>query len=238
MGFVTGPEQPAAAEKRPQQISFSNELVRKTIHMGSLSIPIIYYYIHKAIALEILLPLTIFSVVIDVGRHYVPAIQSAVSKAFDKILRPHERHPGLLSGATYVFISALFCVAVFPKLITVTAFSILIVSDSSSAIFGRAFGKHKFFDKSLEGTIAFVLTAWVVILLTPKAGPVGIEYAIGAIAAIVGGIAEAASVSLHLDDNFSIPVSIGGTMWALYWLMSMLDPAAYGNLYRTLLSIS
>jgi dolichol kinase len=220
------------------QISFGSELIRKSIHLASLSIPIIYYYVHRETALAFLLPMALVSVGIDVGRYHIPAIKHLVEKMFNKILRPHERRAGLLSGATYVLISALICVAVFPKLITLTAFSILIVSDSSSAIFGRAFGKHKFLDKSLEGTLAFIVSAWLVILIVPKAGPLPIEFFIGAFAAVVGGVAEAASVSLHLDDNFSIPVSIGLTMWGLYWLMSMLDPASYGALYQKLLGIS
>jgi dolichol kinase len=220
------------------QISFASELIRKSIHLASLSIPIIYYYVTRRTALTFLLPMALLSIGIDVGRYHVPAIKQIVERMFNKILRPHERHPGLLSGATYVLISALICVLVFPELITITAFSILIVSDSSSAIFGRAFGKHKFFDKSLEGTLAFIASAWLVILIVPKAGPMNVEYIIGAIAAIIGGIAEAASVSLHLDDNFSIPVSIGLTMWGLYWLMSVLDPTSYGALYQKLLGIS
>lgn len=241
-GFTAEPGKPEASQmpehEREDQISFASELIRKSIHLASLSIPIIYYYVHRETALAFLLPMALISVGIDVGRHYIPAIQRMVEMMFDKILRPHERQVGLLSGATYVLISALLCVAVFPKLITLAAFSILIVSDSSSAIFGRAFGKHKFFDKSLEGTFAFIVSAWLVILIVPKAGPVPIEFAIGAFAAIIGGVAEAASVSLHLDDNFSIPVSIGGVMWGLYWLIAKLDPAQYAALYTKLLGIS
>lgn len=245
--FVTDPEhpedrlEPGSLDAPPVirgQISFSNELIRKSIHLGSLSIPIIYYFIHRETALYVLVPLTIFSIAIDVGRFYIPAIRRFVEVLFDRILRPHERNPGLLSGATYVLISALFCVAVFPKLITVTAFSILIVSDGASALFGRAFGKHRFFDKSLEGTAAFIVSAWIVVMITPKVGPLPIEYAIAAFAAIVGGIAEAASVTLHLDDNFSVPVSIGFTMWGLYYLISLLDPAQYAALYHVLLHTS
>lgn len=241
MGFVTGPtstEEPERPEVSSHQISFSSELIRKGIHLGSLSIPIGYYFLSRDTAIDILLPLTIFSIVIDVGRFYIPAIQRIIEQFFDRILRPHERHPGLLSGATYVFISALFCVFIFPKLITVTAFSILIVSDGSSAIFGRAFGKHRFLDKSLEGTLAFILSAWIVIFITPKVGPIPVEYFIAAFAAIVGGIAEAASVTLHLDDNFSVPVSVGFTMWGLYFLLSRLDPESYAWLYRGLLHLS
>ena len=220
------------------QITFSGELLRKMLHLGSLSIPVVYYFISRNLAIEILLPITVFSIFIDVSRHYIPAIARMVSRLFDKIIRPHERQNGLLSGATYVFISALFCVFIFPKLITITAFSILIVSDASSALVGRAFGRHRLFDKSLEGTLAFIVSAWIVILLTPKVGPVPMEYVIAAIAAVIGGLAEAASVTLHLDDNFSVPVSIGFVMWGLYLLLGRIDPAHYASLYQSLLHIS
>ncbi len=212
--------------------------MRKTLHIGSLSIPVGYYYLSRETALMILVPLTIFSIAIDIGRHYIPPLKRAINSIFARILRPHERTSGLLSGATYVFISALFCVFVFPKMITITAFAVLIVSDASSALVGRAFGRHKFLDKSLEGSIAFVISAWIVILLTPKAGPVAAEYAIGAIAAVVGGIAEAWSVTLRFDDNFSVPVSIGFTMWGLYYLLSRIDPATYESIYRSMLAFA
>jgi dolichol kinase len=226
------------------QISFSSELIRKGIHLASLSIPIFYYYVSRSTALAVLLPIVILSVAVDFGRHYIPALERQVERLFNSILRPHERKAGLLSGASYVLVSALICVAVFPKIITVTAFAILIVSDSSSAIFGRAFGKHKFLDKSLEGTFAFIVSAWAVVLMSPKAGshlghtPLIMEYLIGAFAAVVGGVAEAGSVTLHLDDNFSVPISIGLTMWGLYWLLSVLDPGSYGAIYQMLLHSS
>ena len=246
-GFTTGPmsaenlsemESGQTSPTIPGQISFTSELIRKCIHLASLTIPIVYFYVHREAALLFLVPATLFSIGIDVGRHYIPAIHRIVEQLLGRILRPHERWAGLLSGATYVLISALICVAVFPKLITMTAFSILIVSDSASAIFGRKFGKHRFIDKSLEGTMAFIVSAWLVILIAPKAGPVLIEYFIGAFAAVVGGVAEAASVTLHLDDNFSVPVSVGLMMWGLYWLISKLDPGSYGTLYHALLHIS
>lgn len=226
------------ATEKNSQISFSGELVRKGIHVVSLSIPILYYYVTRPTALAILVPFALFSFVVDFGRHYVGAIQRLVGKIFDPILRPHERKSGLLSGATYVLVSAVFCVLVFPKLITITAFSILIVSDASSALIGRKFGRHRFFDKSLEGSLAFLLSAWIVILLTPKAGHDPIELAIAAIAAAVGTVAEAASASTRLDDNLSVPVSIGFTMWGLYWLLAQMDPARYAALYQALLLFS
>lgn len=239
-GVITSTTPPSAAAPlpEPQQITFSSELIRKVIHLASLSIPVLYFYVTRETALWILFPIGIFSVFIDVGRHYIGGLERVVGKIFNPILRPHERKRGLLSGATYVIISALFCVLFFPKLITITAFSILIVSDASSALIGRAYGRHKFFDKSLEGSVAFVLSAWIVIFITPKAGPMPVEYILAAFAAVIGGIAEAASARTRLDDNFSVPLSIGFSMWGLYYLLSIWHPAQFGTLYQKMLGFS
>lgn len=120
-----------------------------------------------------------------------------------------------LNGATYVFISALVCVIIFPKIFFITAFSILIISDTLAALIGRKFGKHKFLSKSFEGTLAFFLSAIVVVLLTPKIEGLMPEYLIGFAAAAVGAIVENISFGLA-DDNLAIPLSIGAVMWLLY----------------------
>jgi dolichol kinase len=104
---------------------------------------------------------------------------------------------------------------IFPKVIFISAFSILIVSDSLAALIGRKFGKHKFLSKSLEGTLTFFVSACIVILFTPKVGGFSEEYLIGFIAAFVGAIVENISFKL-VDDNLSIPLSVGFTMWGLY----------------------
>jgi dolichol kinase len=221
-----------------RQITLGSEFVRKGIHLVSLSIPTVYFFIEKSTALWILGSFAVFSLIIDIGRHYSPGLRVIVNKVFGNILREHERDSKkmLLSGATWVVLSAILCILLFPKLITVTAFSILIISDAASALFGRAFGKRKFLDKSLEGSTAFVLSAWVVVALAPKAEKAPIEYLAGAIGAVVGAIVEAASVRLRLDDNLSVPVSIGITMWLVLYLFQAMDPATYGALYETIVN--
>ena len=229
---------PAVDEVRHiRQITLANEFVRKGIHLGSLSIPVIYYFIERPTAIAILVGMAVFSLIIDIGRHKFPGLRVYVNKVFGAILREHERDSKkmLLSGATWVILSALLCVILFPKLITVTAFAILIISDASSALFGRAFGKHKFLDKSLEGSMAFVVSGWIVVAVTPKALNHVAEYVAGAIGTVVGGIVEAASVRLRLDDNLSVPVSIGITMWLILWLLVQFDPASYSALYQAII---
>ena len=116
-----------------------------------------------------------------------------------------------------MLISALICVLLFPKIIFVTAFSILIISDSLAALIGRKFGRHKFLSKSLEGTLAFFLSGSVVVLLSPKIEDTLIEFLIGIFAVAIGAIVENISFG-WMDDNLSVPISIGLTMWGLYLL--------------------
>lgn len=200
-------------------IDYKYEVIRKLIHLNSLSIPIIYYYIEKQLALTILIPLTFAFLVVDIIRYYNPQVADWFYKFFGFLLRKKERDDKRkrLNGATNVLLSALFCVIVFPKLIFVTAFSILIISDISSALIGRKFGKRKFFAKSLEGSTAFFISAVIVVFLTPKVEANFLEYVIGIIAAFFGTIAE--SISFEIDDNLSIPITIGTIMWILYSLL-------------------
>ncbi len=198
--------------------NYKAEYIRKAIHQFSMLIPVIYYFTPRDLAIKILIVLTFGFVAVDVARYYSPTAQKLFYKIFGFILRQHERdHKAKnLNGATWVFISALVCVIIFPKFIVINAFAILILSDASAAVFGRKFGKHKFFKKSLEGTIAFIIAAIPVVFLAPKVQNLPGEYIITMIAAIVGGIIEAASIDLKIDDNLSIPLSIGVTMWVLY----------------------
>ena len=201
-------------------IDYKNELLRKGIHLVSLSIPIIYYYITRELALMILVPLVIFSVATDLYRYQNDSFGKFFYKIFGFMLRDHEKDHSKksLNGATYVLIAAVVTILIFPKIIAVTAFAILIVSDISAALIGRRFGKIKFLSKSLEGTSAFFISACVVILIAPKVIGLPTEYLIGFIAAFVGAIAENISYG-YADDNLTIPLSVGLTMWALYALL-------------------
>lgn len=201
-------------------INYRDELVRKLIHLCSLSIPIIYYFIPRSSAIIILAVFTVFAVILDLGRYFFPGIGKIFYKIFGFLLRKHEvdSKKKNLNGATYVFISALICAIIFPKLFFITAFCILIISDSSAALVGRKFGRHKFLAKSLEGTLAFFISASIVVIFTPKVEYTAAEYYIGFIAAAVGAIVENVSFGFA-DDNLSIPISVSLTMWGLYLLL-------------------
>ena len=199
-------------------IVYKHEFVRKSIHLFSLSIPTIYYFISKQLALCLLVPMTAAFIIVDVARYYIPTVAQWFYKWFGWLLRRHETdiNKKRLSGASNVLISALLCVILFPKVVAINAFTILIISDTTSALIGRRFGRHRFLAKSLEGSSAFFVSAILVILVAPKIDQLPMEYIIGFIAAAIGTVVEA--LPIKVDDNLSIPLSVGFSLWALYAL--------------------
>ncbi len=208
-----GATRPSAGEA----VSFKSELLRKGIHLMSISIPVVYTFITRDQALLMLIPLTAVFLVADVLRSFHEPTFRLYHTIFGHMLREHEKtlEKKTLNGATWVLISATFCVLLFPKVITVTAFAVLIISDTTAALVGRRFGTRKYRGKTLEGSSAFVLSAILVILFTPKLTGTFTEYLIMSISAVVGAVAEVFSFDI-IDDNFAIPVALGAALWLLY----------------------
>lgn len=196
--------------------SYSVEVMRKAIHLSSLSIPIAYFFIDREVALAILLPLTLAFTLSDLLRLYHKPTGRLYERYLGFLLRRHERNDQgrRLNGATYVLLSASVCVLLFPKVIVVTAFAILIVSDSAAALIGRRIGRHRFLGKTLEGATAFFVSAVIVVFIAPKIVYFPAEYLIGFGGALFGAIVEASP--LPVDDNLSIPIAIGALMWGCY----------------------
>ncbi len=216
-----------------RDISFTQELLRKGIHLISLSIPVIYIFVDKRTALAILLPLTFFAVAIDLLSKFRNPVRLWLYRYFRRMLRPHETQDKLiLNGASWVLISASLCVLIFPKLITVVSFTILIISDISAALIGRKYGTHPIFiNKSIEGTVAFIVSAVIVIFIYGIAfNAPWTYYFAGVIAAIFGGLIEAISPIIKTDDNLSIPLSIGFTLWAFGSIASAYGYPVFLNL--------
>lgn len=203
----------------PTQDHYRIELIRKGIHFCSLSIPIVYYFISKQLALTLLLPLTLVFAAVDLLRYYHQPTREWFYKTFGWLLRQHETDETQkrMNGATFVLLSAVISVLLFPKVIVITSFSILIICDMSAALIGKRFGRHKFFNKSFEGSLAFFISGLLVVLFTPKVSNRIEEYVIGFVGAFVGAIIEA--LPLKIDDNLSIPLSVGIVLWALYYVI-------------------
>jgi len=206
---------------RPEssQIDYKFELYRKLIHICSLSIPIIYYFIPKSTGLIILSLVLLASLLVDIGRFLSPGFAKIIYTIFP-VFREHELDPGKkqLSGSTWLLAAAVLTIAVFPKVIAIVSLVFLILGDTAAALIGRKWGKTPFLKKSLEGTLAFVVMTVIIAFFTPKLTDSGIEIALIIISGIVAAIAENVSHGV-LDDNVAIPLSSGVVLWTGYIIL-------------------
>ena len=127
-----------------------------------------------------------------------------VPKFITGMIRPHETD-GDFTGATYILIAVCLTVALFDKPIAVAALGFIIVGDTFAALIGRRFGKHRFGNKSIEGSVACLAGTLLVAAFVPDMPAI-----IGITGAVVAAVAEA--LPWTIDDNISVPLISGLTM--------------------------
>ena len=182
------------------------EFFRKTIHVSALILPFSYRYLFhndRKLAFIVLIPLTLIALVIEIARIEHKTIKRIFLDFFGLMLREHEFHD--FTGATYMMISALICIAVFPADIAFVAIAFLAIGDTLAALVGIPFGKRKLLgtNKSLEGSMACFIGTFVfaIFFLNPFIALAG---------AVAATIAEI--YPLPVDDNIKIPISAGIVM--------------------------
>lgn len=196
----------AKVETEPDRLKFRHEFARKAIHLSSLLIPLIYWHIGKKQALLILAPVTAGFLLVDVLKNVVPPISAWYHATFDTMLRDFELNKERLhlNGATWITLAAFVLIALFPKTIAVAAFAMVSVSDTVAALVGKKFGRHHFGQKSLEGSLAFLVSAIAIVAIIP-----GLLLPAGIVMAVAGTIIEALVLkigSFRIDDNLSVPL--------------------------------
>ena len=178
-----------------------NEIKRKFVHLSSSIIPIAALVLDKSFVLIILSLITFVFVLLDYLRikknRFIVMYHNML---FKDITRSKELESFV--GASYVFLSCLIVLLFFEIKIACTSLFIMSISDSLSAIVGKRFGAIKIYKKkTLEGTLAFLLSSLIIILMVPE---LNLFHAI--IATLVATIVELYSVDV-IDDNLSIPIS-------------------------------
>ncbi|MFI5211268.1 MAG: diacylglycerol/polyprenol kinase family protein [Ignavibacteria bacterium] len=199
---------------------FKGEVFRKLIHYSSAVIPVGYLFLDKFTVLSILVVLLFFMIVFEFLKYRNDTFYRFYLKYFRDMLREHEydRFKFRINGASWVILSSIFCILLFPKLIAVTGLLMLSFADSSSALFGRIFGRKQYApNRSYVGTAVFFVVGLLIALLTPKYFGGLKEYLIGFVMVIVTTIAD--GMSLPVDDNFTIPVVSCSVMYVLYMLL-------------------
>lgn len=215
------PEKKQNSMRQPENVhrNFKFELARKLIHLSSVSIAIIYCAITRELALLLLVPLFSGFLLVDLLKNFIPPLSRWYHDTFDPMLREHEleTEPLQLNGATYITFSALLLVLFFPKVIAITCFSMVAISDTMAALVGKKFGRHKIGEKSLEGSLAFLVSALLIVLVVPR-----LDLAAGIITAITATFVEALTLRINsykVDDNLTIPLLSALVCYLYYFLV-------------------
>lgn len=189
-------------------ITFKGEIFRKGIHLTSLVIPISFYIFNSAFIIAALFAAFLISIIFDLLRlfgHFT--IRQYLGQAFGFMIRPREQKS--FSGATTILFAALLVYLFYDLPVAAAAMIIVVLGDTAAAIIGRLIGKIRLNNnKSLEGTLAFVVFSLLGVYLIP-----GLEFQIGIIGALAGALFEV--LPIPIDDNISVPLIAGGLMQIL-----------------------
>ena len=186
----------------PDDISLKNEILRKLIHFGAGIIPMIIMIYGLESIISYLCILTMLFVSIDYLKSRIYWISRLFNYFFHSIIRHNEFNN--ITGASWVLLSNVFIFSLFPLNIALYSIFILCISDSVAAIIGRIKGKTKIFNKSLQGSMSFLLSGLIISAFFSS-----IMLPVRIISVIIATFMEL--ISFKINDNIIIPISVASS---------------------------
>lgn len=190
--------------------SLKREFYRKLIHLSSLWIPGLIYFVHPLHAVAIFSVIFVGNLFLEYANYRKwKWARKSFGVLFFKTLRKKEtkRSQFQPSGSLYVLLAAIVCTLLFSKPIAMIALTVMLISDTSAALIGKAMGTRKIYrNKSLEGTDAFFVSALIVNMIYNPLYPFTYVSVLACMAAVV---AEVFEDKIKIDDNISIPIFVG-----------------------------
>ena len=185
-----------------------SEFARKAIHLSNVIIPLSYYYFFpdKIDMIIILAFFLIFCFFIEIYRKKNLKLSRFFSNWFEFMMRDKEKK-GDLTGATWVFVGALFTILLVPDPFNILSLLFLSFGDTFAAIIGTKLPYIKIGRKTLSGSIAGFFSCIIIGLVIDI--PINIEIII--LGAFMAMFIEV--LPLPVNDNVSIPIFSGLSMY-------------------------
>ncbi|MFW9901955.1 MAG: glycerol-3-phosphate acyltransferase [Candidatus Thorarchaeota archaeon] len=189
-----------------QDERFNNHWWRVALRPFAFIFIILYLIYSKILALTIISIVFISFFGLDIFRFLNKQRNNLLMLKVKSLFRRSEAKK--LSSMTLFLLAAFITIILFNKNIAILALTFLIFGDIFSKIFGLAFGRNKLFNKTFEGTLAYigsVLICGFLFFLT-------LHFSL--IILIIGGIAAPLTelVSYKINDNFTVPLVSGALM--------------------------
>jgi dolichol kinase len=206
---------PARAMHRPAN------LARSVFHFSSAAVGLASVALlpSRGWLIAIALSFAAYCWSMEIARRISPAINDRLMRFYGPIAHAHERYR-VNSGTWYA--TALVALALFgTKPAMMAALAVLGVADPVAAMVGRRWGRHRLrAGRSLEGSLAFLAAGSLAAAIALALGGVhhaGVVLAFAPLAGLAGALAEL--VSTRLDDNLTIPVTVGAVVTAASLLL-------------------
>jgi dolichol kinase len=166
---------------------------RNLFHFSGIVIPLAYLLVSRGAALG----LTILLFCLLSVEEFLRITGRLNLGMAGKYLKEKERKKP--SGSIFYVAAALVTILLFRKETAVCALLVLCISDPLSSLVGRRLGRHPLFGKSIEGTLAFLGSSLIILLLFSV-----VPFSALAVASIAT-LTELFTPGF-LDDNLTIPI--------------------------------
>ena len=188
--------------------NIKSEFARKSIHISNAIIPLSYLYLFQD-KIDMIIILAFFLVLcffIEIARQENYLVSIFFSKRLSFMMRDLEKK-GEITGATWVFVGALFTILLIPYPYSIYALLFLSVGDTFAAIIGMKFPFIRVGGKTISGSISGFIACVIAGLIID----ISISYQILLFGAFMAMLIEL--LPLPINDNVSIPIFSGLSMY-------------------------
>ena len=188
--------------------NIKSEFARKAIHISNAIIPLSYLYLFQD-KIDMIIILAFFLVLcffIEIARQENYLVSIFFSKRLSFMMRDLEKK-GEITGATWVFVGALFTILLIPYPYSIYALLFLSVGDTFAAIIGMKFPFIRVGGKTISGSIS----GFIACVISGLIIDISISYQILLFGAFMAMLIEL--LPLPINDNVSIPIFSGLSMY-------------------------
>ncbi|MDR0820304.1 MAG: hypothetical protein LBN19_02105 [Endomicrobium sp.] len=188
-----------------------DEIKRKGFHLLSLIYVFGYWYLPKTAVVCGLVIAIVIVVLFEYLRFKIPRLNNFFKNNFKGFYRPEEADK--ISALTGTLSGALLAIVMFPNRYMVFAsFLYFAFGDSTAALAGKIFGRHKTFaGKTLEGSLACFTVCFI-------AGLFIFNWQFALAGAFIAAIVEA--IPWKISDNFWMQMINAGVLTLLSYIAS------------------
>jgi len=181
---------------------------RRLWHLiGGSAFPILALFVTRDILFILLGTVTAFLVAWEIVRFISPSVNQWTASHLRLILKRTDRFQ--LTGTTYLLLASLAVFFLFEKYVAITSLLFLSVGDLMAAAIGERFGRRRLLKKSLEGSLACLVSCLLIGMVMTQIGT-GMALPVALAGAVSATIVE--FLLIPFDDNFTMPLFSAGMM--------------------------